>query len=69
MIKVCYIITKLELGGAQKVALNTAENINKDIFEDFFITGVSGILDDEAAENFKIYRYRFLQKFYSKSTF
>jgi hypothetical protein len=36
MIKVCYIITKLELGGAQKVALHVAENIDKNIFDSFY---------------------------------
>lgn len=56
MIKVCFIITKLELGGAQKVALYTAEHINKDAFEEFLITGKGGILDSFAAEKFKIYQ-------------
>ncbi|AKL97850.1 glycosyltransferase [Endomicrobium proavitum] len=56
MIKVCYIITKLELGGAQKVALYTAENLEKDTFEDFLITGSGGILDDEAAKKLKVFK-------------
>jgi glycosyltransferase involved in cell wall biosynthesis len=58
MIKICYIITKLELGGAQKVVLYTGENINQDAFEDFLITGAGGILDGEAAQNFKFYQLR-----------
>ena len=36
MIKVCYIITKLELGGAQKFALYTAEHLDKTKFQTFF---------------------------------
>lgn len=58
MIKVCYIITKLELGGAQKVALYTAEHINKNNFQEFLITGKGGILDEEAASKFRIYQLK-----------
>jgi glycosyltransferase involved in cell wall biosynthesis len=58
MIKVCYIITKLELGGAQKVALHIAENINKDIFESFVIAGTGGMLDNEAEKKIKFYRIK-----------
>jgi glycosyltransferase involved in cell wall biosynthesis len=54
-IKVCYIITKLELGGAQKVALHIAENIDKNIFESFIISGEGGILDHETGEKIKLY--------------
>ncbi|MDR0823004.1 MAG: glycosyltransferase family 4 protein [Endomicrobium sp.] len=53
MLKVCYIITKLELGGAQKVALYTACNIDKTKFDDFLICGDGGILYDEAKQNLK----------------
>lgn len=56
MIKVCYIITKLELGGAQKVALYTAENLNKNDFQNFLITGKGGILIDKACQNLKVYQ-------------
>ncbi|MCL2144954.1 MAG: glycosyltransferase family 4 protein [Endomicrobia bacterium] len=56
MLKICFIVTKLELGGAQKVALYTAEHINGDEFKEFFITGKGGILDNAAAEKFRIYR-------------
>jgi glycosyltransferase involved in cell wall biosynthesis len=55
MIKVCYIITKLELGGAQKVALHVAKNINRDIFDSFIIAGNGGILDDIIAKKDKLY--------------
>ncbi|MDR2437560.1 MAG: glycosyltransferase family 4 protein [Endomicrobium sp.] len=55
MIRICYIITKLELGGAQKTALHIAENINKNIFESFVIAGKGGILYDEAEKKIKLY--------------
>ncbi len=55
MLKVCYIITKLELGGAQKFTLYTAEHINHDEFDAFLISGAGGMLDDEASEKSKIY--------------
>ena len=61
MVKVGYIITKLELGGAQKVALYVAEHIDKlgtGDYENFLITGTGGILDNEAAQNLKIYQLR-----------
>lgn len=44
--KVCHIITKLELGGAQQNTLYTVEHLNRDIFEVFLICGRGGILDD-----------------------
>ncbi|MDR1196294.1 MAG: hypothetical protein LBL00_07460, partial [Endomicrobium sp.] len=53
MLKVCYIITKLELGGAQKFTLYTAENINKEHFEVSLICGINGILDEEAKKNIR----------------
>lgn len=56
MIKVCFTITKLELGGAQKVALYVAENLDKKTYDEFLITGSGGILDDEAAAKFKVYK-------------
>ena len=55
-IKVCHIITKLELGGAQKNTLYTLSNLDKEKFEVFLISGEGGILDDEARkENYKKY--------------
>ncbi|GHT40865.1 hypothetical protein AGMMS49921_02960 [Endomicrobiia bacterium] len=50
MIKVCYIITNLELDGAQKEALYTFENINQDIFDSFLVTSTGEILNSEAAK-------------------
>lgn len=47
-IKVVHIITKLELGGAQKNTLYTVEHLNKEKFEVYLISGYGGILDDEA---------------------
>jgi glycosyltransferase involved in cell wall biosynthesis len=56
MLKVCYIITKLELGGAQKVALYTAEHLDKNNFTSFIIAGKGGILDEETAQKFKLFQ-------------
>jgi|AGTN01.1.fsa_nt_gi hypothetical protein len=47
-IRVCQIITKLELGGAQKVALFTAANLDRARFEPELFTGPGGILDADA---------------------
>ncbi len=47
-IKVLHIITKLELGGAQQNTLYTVENINKEKFDVYLITGCGGILDEKA---------------------
>ena len=49
-IKVCNIITKLELGGAQQVALHIISYIDKEKFIPVLIAGKGGILDSEAAE-------------------
>ena len=54
MLKICYIITKLELGGAQKVVLYTAQHLDKAKFESFIISGKGGILDKEASEKSKL---------------
>jgi glycosyltransferase involved in cell wall biosynthesis len=56
MKKVCVIITKLELGGAQKVALYCAGSLNKENFETFIISGMGGYLDREVFGKFKIYQ-------------
>jgi glycosyltransferase involved in cell wall biosynthesis len=58
MIKVCYVITKLELGGAQKVALYIAKNIDKNVFNSFIISGFGGLLDDDVRKNLKFYQLR-----------
>lgn len=49
-IKVCHIITKLELGGAQQVALYIVSNLDKEKFIPILITGKGGLLDEEAAK-------------------
>ncbi|WP_413852565.1 glycosyltransferase family 4 protein [Candidatus Ruminimicrobium bovinum] len=53
--KVAVIITKLELGGAQKVAIALCEKINKELFDTFMICGCDGILSDEVKQQNKVY--------------
>ena len=48
MHKVCHIITKLELGGAQQNTLYTVSHLNRTKFLPVLITGEPGILDEEA---------------------
>lgn len=47
-IKVCHIITKLELGGAQRNTLHTVANLDTSRFEASLISGIGGLLDSEA---------------------
>jgi len=47
-LKVCHIITKLELGGAQQNTLYTVSHLDKERFEPVLISGKGGILDAEA---------------------
>lgn len=54
-IKICIIITKLELGGAQKVAIDLCRKLDQTKFEPFMICGMGGILDDETAASVKVY--------------
>ncbi len=54
-IKVCTIITKLELGGAQKIALSLCKNIDKDNFETFMICGCGGMLDEQARKESNVF--------------
>ncbi len=54
-IKVAVIITKLELGGAQKVAVSICEKIDKKNFEPFLICGCGGILDKETKRKIKVF--------------
>ena len=51
-IKILTIITKLELGGAQEVALYTADNLGEN-FESYFASGEIGILDKDKTKNYK----------------
>lgn len=48
MHRICHIITKLELGGAQQNTLFTVSHLNRTKFLPALITGEPGILDDEA---------------------
>jgi glycosyltransferase involved in cell wall biosynthesis len=47
-IKVVQIITKLELGGAQQVAIFLASHLNKERFITYLVSGKEGLLVDEA---------------------
>ena len=58
MIKVCHIITKLELGGAQQNTLYTVKHLDREIFLPLLIAGAEGILVEEAN------RYVDVQKYY-----
>jgi len=48
--KVFHVITKLELGGAQKVVLMTLERLPKDRYDPALVTGTEGLLVDEALQ-------------------
>jgi glycosyltransferase involved in cell wall biosynthesis len=48
MIKVCHIITKLELGGAQQNTLYTVKSLDQSRFQPLLITGAEGLLVEEA---------------------
>ena len=48
MERVCHIITKLELGGAQQNTLFTVAHLNPSTFHPILIVGESGFLDAEA---------------------
>ncbi len=50
-IKIAHIITKLELGGAQKVVIYTASHLNKSRYSSIFISGTGGVLDDDVKNN------------------
>jgi glycosyltransferase involved in cell wall biosynthesis len=45
---VCHVITKLELGGAQEVALGVVSSLDRGLFRAVLIAGPGGILLDEA---------------------
>ncbi len=47
-LRVCHIITKLELGGAQQNTLYTVGHLPRDQYDPTLVTGVGGMLDDEA---------------------
>jgi len=45
---VCHVITKLELGGAQEVALYVVSHLDRSRFRSLLVTGPGGLLTDEA---------------------
>jgi glycosyltransferase involved in cell wall biosynthesis len=45
---VCHVITKLELGGAQEVALYAVSHLDRSKFRSLLVTGPGGLLTDEA---------------------
>jgi glycosyltransferase involved in cell wall biosynthesis len=47
-LKVAHIITRLDLGGAQRNTLHTVLNLDRSRFEAMLICGPGGLLDDEA---------------------
>lgn len=48
--KVFHVITKLELGGAQKVVLMTLERLPPDRYDPALVTGTEGLLVDDAMQ-------------------
>lgn len=48
-IPVVHVITKLELGGAQQNTLHTVARLDRTRFEPWLLSGVGGMLDEEAA--------------------
>jgi len=57
MIKVCHIITKLELGGAQQNTLYTVKTLDRKKFTPLLITGLEGILIEEANRYYHVRKY------------
>ena len=47
-IRVLTVITRLELGGAQRVALHTASHLDRDVFDAGLAWGSGDVLDEEA---------------------
>ncbi len=63
-INLLYIITKLELGGAQKQLLNLIQGLDKQSFNIFLLTAKDGLLVKEAQslDNLILERSRFLER-------
>lgn len=63
-IKVCHIITKLELGGAQQNTIYTVRHLNPQKFAPILISGRGGILDREVSNltNVKVYLTPYLAR-------
>lgn len=51
--KIAFIITQLQLGGAQKSVLYTVNNLPKDKFETYLLCGEGGFFDEEAKKEIK----------------
>ncbi len=50
-VRICHIITKLELGGAQQNTLYTVKHLDRARFAVSLVTGPQGILDEEAIDS------------------
>jgi len=63
-INILYIITKLELGGAQKQLLSLVRGLDKERFNPYILTAYDGLLVDtaKAIPNLKLIRCRFLER-------
>jgi len=57
MIKVCHLITKLELGGAQQNTLYTVRHIDRQRFLPILMTGAEGQLVQDAEEDAHVRKY------------
>lgn len=51
VVHVLYIITKLELGGAQKVALTLLRGVAHELYGTSLLAGAGGVLDETIADN------------------
>lgn len=63
-INILYIITKLELGGAQKQLLSLVRGLDKERFNPYILTACNGLLIDEAEEipGLRLIRCRFIDR-------
>ena len=63
-INILYVITKLELGGAQKQLLSLARGLDKERFNPYIITAYDGLLVDTAKDipGLRLIRCRFLER-------
>jgi glycosyltransferase involved in cell wall biosynthesis len=63
-VKLLYVITKLELGGAQKQLLFLLRHLNRERFQVFLFTGTEGLLKEEAFSipDLSIVTSRFLER-------
>jgi len=63
-INILYVITKLELGGAQKQLLSLVRGLDKERFNPYILTAYDGLLVDAAKDipGLKLIRCRFLER-------